>query len=127
MAKLKITFRKEVEIDLNAYYPSFSKGLREQIDDAVYGLLGGGQRAQAKTQAKKLSTARVKFSQIFRRTKKKSLSIHTKSGALLAELDRKEAKEFLRDDLLKMAEQHKLALSSVLHNLVANGYIEPVE
>ena len=126
MAKLKITFRKEVEIDLNAYYPSFSKGLRGQIDDAVYGLLAGGQKP-ARAQAMKLSAAGVMSNQIFRRTKKKSFTTHTKSGALLAELDRKEAKEFLKDDLLKMAEQHKLASGSVLHNLVANGYIEPVE
>jgi hypothetical protein len=36
-----IQFRREVEVDLNAYYPSFPKALRTAIDNELFKLLGG--------------------------------------------------------------------------------------
>ena len=52
---IKIHFRKEVDVDLNAYYPSLPGPLRKEIDDAIYKLLGGGQPKTAKAKAWKKS------------------------------------------------------------------------
>jgi len=38
---IKITVSKELDIDLNAYYPQFPKQLREAISEAIVDLAGG--------------------------------------------------------------------------------------
>jgi len=41
VSNIKVQFRREVDVDLNAYYPSFSRKLREEIDEQLFKLLGG--------------------------------------------------------------------------------------
>ena len=38
---IKIVVQKEVTVDLNAYYPNFTRNLRAAIDEAVMALLSG--------------------------------------------------------------------------------------
>ena len=48
MSNVKIEFRRDVEVDLNAYFEDFSRPLRKSIEDEMFKLLGGSPR-DAKT------------------------------------------------------------------------------
>jgi hypothetical protein len=127
MAKLKITFRKEVWADLNAYYPNFPPALRKAIDNAIYKLLGG-QETKAPIQRSNVSTSGANKGVIYRLTGKVPERKNTKMGALLADIaSNYKSGECLKEDVLKLATQHKMQESSVLHNAVGHKYLELVE
>lgn len=126
MAKLKIIFRKEVWADLNEYYPSFSAGLRKQIDNAIYKLMGG----QAKDPGEKknshkgvVSTTGACEAIILKRTPKKCERLNSKVFALLAHYE--PGHEYMKDDVLKKAtNNYDMEGSNVIHNLLKQGYFE---
>lgn len=122
MSNIKIIFNKEVEIDLNAYYPTFSKKLREEIDNAIYGLLGG----TPPTQVKKIILHRrtdLSETTIFRRTKKLSRKPHSATYKVLQKLGQG---EFLYADVQKAIREVNQGILSPA-SFIKSNYLEIVK
>lgn len=125
MAKLKIIFRKEVWADLNEYYPSFSPGLRKQIDNAIYKLMGGQESKQPKARHT-IPTTGASDAVILKRTPKQCLRPNSKTAALLSHY--KISGEYMKDDVIKeAANNHGMDKSNIVHNLLKQGYFEIVK
>ena len=125
MSKVKVTFRKEVEIDLNEYYQNFPPKLRREIDDTVYAMLGG-QSPKHRPSKRGLSVG-VKGAIILKRTDKQPVRRNSKEAAVLSTLDHMNGKEHLVEDIINLCEQHKLDKRSAVHNLVSGGYLEVIK
>jgi hypothetical protein len=124
VSKIQVKFVKEVEADLNAYYESFPKSLRTQIDDALYALLGG-QKPKRKSPSRPPRV--LKDSKVFRITSKASHRIGSKTAAAMSDLRRLNGGDVVnRAEIFKVAEQHGMQKGSVINNLVAKGYLVPV-
>ncbi len=125
MAKLKITFRKEVWADLNAYYPSFSPGLRKSIDNAIYKLLGGQEIPEPKGNNKSKYIP-IAGTVIIKRTTKECSRPASKTAALVNNY--KMGNEYLMEDVKKVAvSRHGMQKDSCIQNLVRDGYFELVK
>ncbi len=85
MSNIKVQFRREVDVDLNAYYPSFSRKLREEIDEQLFKLLGG---APPKTRGSSPTLA-LKDDSVLAVTNGPIRGAGTKTAAVLAELRRR--------------------------------------
>ncbi len=85
MSNIKVQFRREVDVDLNAYYPSFSRKLREEIDEQLFKLLGG---APPKARGNSPTLA-LKDDSVLAVTNGPIRGAGTKTAAVLAELRRK--------------------------------------
>lgn len=130
MAKMKITFKKDVWVDINEYYPNFSSGLRRQIDNAVYKLLGGQEtkppRSEALPRKRLVSTTGAADAVILKRTPKETLRINSRLAALLKNYER--GHEYLKEDVIKRAvSHHGIDGSNVIHNLLKQSYFEIVK
>jgi mRNA-degrading endonuclease RelE of RelBE toxin-antitoxin system len=90
MSNVKIEFRRDVEVDLNAYFEAFSRPLRKQIEDELFKLLGGAPKT-----AKTKKDGRMANYQSVRASDKLSLNPQapprrtgTKSAVILAHIQR---------------------------------------
>jgi hypothetical protein len=133
MTNISITFRKEVSIDLNAYYPSFSKKLREQIDDAIYALLSGAPKVPSKRQRISLTTTAQTYKVMYKKHAKpgtqvaaimKDISIWDTVGDDSAHVDGKKLKAMV---MKSATERGFKTVNSAFHNMVRDGYFVPVE
>lgn len=126
MAKIKIIFRKELWADINTYYPNFSPGLRKQIDNAIYKLLGGQEVKGSHPRQKDLSTAGAADAVILKRTPHLCLRHNSKTAALLSNY--KVGGEYMKDDVIKAAvDKHGMEGSNIIHNLLKQKYFEVVK
>jgi hypothetical protein len=133
LANIKVQFRREVNVDLNAYYPNFSKRLRGEIDEELFRLLGGAPQKKARGQPsgfcdtailavvkgktpKPSSKTRLVMEQLRERLNGGKLGLYTFSGA-----DLKKA----------LADMTKtLDLKNLKHwpfNLIQGGFLEIVK
>ena len=120
MGKLKIQFRKEVEVDLNNYYGSFKPALRRAIDDAIYDLLGG--QSKPKSNGHAIASSKGAKSAILKRTAKQPIKTNSKLAAFLAKLPPSKDELYVWQDLEDLCEQHKLDKNCAIHNMVQSGY-----
>lgn len=130
MAKQKIVFRKEMWIDINEYYPNFPTGLRRQIDNAIYKLLGGQEtkppRGELPQRRKVPSASGAADAVILKRTPKETLRVNSRLAALLKNYEC--GHEYLKEDVIKRAvSQHGMEGSNVIHNLLNQEYFEIVK
>jgi hypothetical protein len=116
MSTIKVQFRKEVDVDLNTYYPSFPRKLREEIDNALYGLLGG--------QKPPIPRRTLKATDSFRRLPKQCGRINSNYAKLLNQLN--VAAIYSRDELVVAMEKAGVEASGLIANLVRDGYLELV-
>jgi hypothetical protein len=130
LSKLNITFRKEVSVDLNEYYPNFPSSLRKQIDDTLFVLLGGQQRQRAirsdagKPKSKPLGTIAIaaKDVVIVKRTDKVISKPNSKTGKGIAMYEA--GKEYMAEEVTKHVQ--KFTGINSLHSLLRDGYFEVV-
>lgn len=126
MAKIKITFRKEVYADLNEYYPDFPAPLRKQIDNALFKMMGGQAKDPGEKKPRKdvvVSTTGACEAIILKRTPKKCERLNSKVFALLSHYE--PGHEYMKDDILKKAvNNYDMEGSNVIHNLLKQGYFE---
>jgi len=115
MSTIKILFRKEVDVDLNAYYPNLPAKLRREVDDAVYKLLGGGQKA---------SSDNLRKAEYFRRTGKVPHKQHnTLTSRMVNALPME--KLFTKDEFKTIVGGTGVPWASThLSNLIRAGWIE---
>lgn len=130
MGSVNITFRREMSIDLNAYYPNFPPALRRAIDDELFKALGGAPRQSA--QARLYNRVRA-YEGKAKLTSKEVRRLGTKT-AVMVKLLRTEfaARPFEIKDARALIELHceKNGIgssSSVFANLLERGYLELVQ
>lgn len=122
MSKIQVKFVKEVEADLNAYYESFPKSLRTQIDDALYALLGG-QKPKRRSPREAPRNTKVGGTTVFR-LGTTPIRIGSKVSNVFADLRRLNGGDVVKkEEVEKIAVQHGLKKSNVLNNMVRNGYL----
>jgi hypothetical protein len=123
VSKIQVKFVKEVEVDLNAYYESFPRPLRTQIDDALFHLLGGTRQRREKVEKPSRSIAGASS---FRLTGKSS-RIGSKTAAIMADLRRLNGGSTVtREEILKVAKEHNVKVNNVVSNLAAHGHLQAV-
>jgi hypothetical protein len=128
MPNVKITFKKELEIDLNTYYPNFTPGLRKQIDDALFALLGGQPKPAIRRRTDLSETT------ILRLTGKKTRRPNSVGWKVMCELGKGEylygnekPTEYLYSDVKKVIDKLKANQSVSVGNLISGGYLEVVK
>ena len=123
MGSVNITFRREMSIDLNAYYPDFPPALRRAIDDELFKALGGAPRhtrvhayeGKAKLTSKKVHRLGTKTAVMVKllRTEFADRPFEIKDARALIEL---------------YCEKNGMESSSpVFSNLLKHGYLELVK
>jgi hypothetical protein len=114
-----ISFKKDVSVDLNAYYPSFPKKLREAIDEELYKLLGGGTAKQPRID---LSSAMT-----FLRTDKPFVRFNSKQARACNAVGKGE--KFTREMFYVAAQKNGIAAEDCASSLVAavrSGYFKMI-
>jgi hypothetical protein len=120
MSKLTIQFKRDVEVDLNAYYPNFPRKLRDAIDDALFAALGGVARERG--EGIRVGTELWLNPQLPSRFK------NSKTAAIAATLKRHyQGEKFTLEQFAKVAAEHGVEgkeVSKWAHNMARGGWLK---
>lgn len=120
---ITISFRKEVNVDLNRYYDAFSGSLKKQINDEMFKLLGG-ERKNGKSRVVGATSHMGKF-KLTTKTPDKNSKVAAVMTDLRASTGKNEIIE--RAEIEKFGVSRGLKRTNVINNMVRGGYLTSVD
>jgi hypothetical protein len=120
---IRMTIERTQQIDLNAYWKSFSPGLKKRIQDEIFGSWSGNVKPDI---SKKTLTRALNGCEHFVLTGKKNPPVGSKTYLLVKDLSESTSKgeAIEKTEIQKMADARGMSARQVCGNLLASGYLK---